>query len=324
MSTSSRPTLILADWGNTNLRFYRGTVGGAWEKRIVSQGGVHQLNYYLQTDRPKGERYAELMQQHIGDWLEADLDMPVLMGGAIGTNEGWSEARHMPCPATVETVAKNLHRILDTELGILKHRNIYIVRGLKVTLEGQRRHVMRSEEIKSFGAVGLLPAGRHILAMPGTHCQWTHLDGPAVDYFCTFMTGEIYHTIMHHGSIASCMPKDEVEDIASFEQGVTIAMQGVDLLADLHMIRAQNVSGDNPPKSFRSYFSGVLIGHELMGATRMFGRQDPLTLVLDPGHKRDLYVRALAMMGWPLAHELSAEETYLRGLQLIGAALLKR
>ncbi|MBV8061001.1 MAG: 2-dehydro-3-deoxygalactonokinase [Alphaproteobacteria bacterium] len=323
MSDSSKPTLILADWGNTNLRFYRGSVGGAWEKRIVSHSGVHQLNYYMRTDRPKGELYAALAQEHIGDWLNEYPDMPVLMGGAIGTNEGWSEARHMSCPATVETVAQNLHCIPDTELGALRSRKIYIVRGLKVTLEGERRHVMRSEESKSFGAVGLLPEGRHVLAMPGTHCQWTHLDGQTIDYFCTFMTGEIYHTILKHGCIASCIPTEEAEDLASFERGVTIAMQGFDLLADLHMIRAQNVSGDNPPKSFHSYASGVLIGHELMGATRFFGRKDPLTLVLDKGAKRDLYVRALEIVGWPLAGELSAEETYLRGLQMIGAALLK-
>lgn len=323
MSDPSKQSLILVDWGNTNLRFYRGTVGGAWERRIVAHSGVHQLNYYMRTDRPKGALYAELAQQHIGDWLDADPDMPVVLGGAIGTNEGWSEARHMACPATIETVAQNLHRIPESELGVLSHRKIYIVRGLKVTLAGERRHVMRSEEIKSFGAVGLLPEGRHVLAMPGTHCQWTHLNGPVLDYFCTFMTGEIYHTMSHHGSVASCIPQDEPEDMASFERGVTIAMQGVDLLADLHMVRAQSVTGDNTPRSLRSYLSGVLIGHELMGATKVFGRDDPLTLVLDPGPKRDLYVRALEIAGWPLAGELSAEETYLRGLQMIGAELLK-
>ena len=80
------------------------------------------------------------------------------------------------------------------------------------------------------------------------------------------------------------------------------------------MFARKKMTGENPPASFRSYLSGILIGHEIKGAMDIFGKDIPLTLVADLGPKCDLYRHTFACFNWPIASELLAEELLLRGL----------
>ena len=144
--------------------------------------------------------YAETLMSQIGDWLQESPDAPIIMGGVIGTREGWSVAPYYPCPVSPDILAQNLHPMPDEHLGPLKGRKVFMVPGLKVVHPGERRYVMRGEEIKAFGAIGLLPGNKeNLLYMPGTHCQWLRMDGSTISAFWTFLTGELFDTMTRHG-----------------------------------------------------------------------------------------------------------------------------
>ncbi|MFZ4761985.1 MAG: 2-dehydro-3-deoxygalactonokinase [Alphaproteobacteria bacterium] len=317
-------SMILVDWGNTNLRVYRARRGYDLEKRGAPNNGIQQLKFFQQKHRPVGELYAQNLHEIIGDWLEADPQAPVIMCGVIGTMEGWVVVPYQQCPVGLDMLANNLFRIPNELLGVMQGRNVYIVPGIKVIEPDGRCYVMRSEETKAFGILENGPTlnGTELVCMPGTHCQWIVMNGAQIQRFGTFLTGEIFDVLCKHGSLSTFMDSTDT-DMVSFDRGLDIALQGHDLLTDLHNVRGQKMTGHNPPASFRDYLSGVLMGHELLGAAKYFGQKN-CVLVSDPGIKESLYKHAFARFGWTITRQMSAEDAIIAGLTTIMMAQDKR
>ena len=77
---------IAVDWGTTNRRAYRLGSDGAQTGEMEDDRGILSV----------GEGGFEAAVEEIRASLS---DLPLLMGGMIGSNRGWVEAPYAPCPA---------------------------------------------------------------------------------------------------------------------------------------------------------------------------------------------------------------------------------
>ncbi|MDP9128182.1 MAG: 2-dehydro-3-deoxygalactonokinase [Pseudomonadota bacterium] len=355
--------LVLVDWGNSSLRFFLVKDGEVRDQRIIPEGGTRRLQIFNDESlrkpatvddphdveaqkyyRRKGAKYAEKMREYIGDWLDASPSAPVVMCGVIGSKEGWSVAPYLACPVDIPTLSSDLYKIPKAHLGVLKERDIYIISGLKDThhskpkyfeIDGEMvkipvnmQHVMRSEETKAVGVYDLHPTKEdRLICMPGTHSQWTHMCGDEFQSFFAFRTGENfdYDSKVQTSSIASALPQQtQGPHLISFMTGLGITERGYGLSTSLLSVRAGIVTGDNLRIDQKSALSGVVIGHEVSDGLRIYGRNLPITLVINPETKADLYRRAFRFFGGTITQEVNADEVSLRGLMRIGSTILER
>lgn len=86
---------IAVDWGTTNRRGYLVGADGLLQDEMEDDKGILSV--------PAGgfpEAVAEL-RARLGD-------LPMLMGGMVGSNKGWIEAPYVPCPASAEELARHI------------------------------------------------------------------------------------------------------------------------------------------------------------------------------------------------------------------------
>lgn len=279
---------IAVDWGTTNRR--------AW---LVGPGGTVRE----ETDDAKG-----ILSVGAGNFpaAVAELrgrlgDLPMLMGGMVGSNRGWIEAPYVPCPAAAEELAAH---IIWAEEG-----RTALVPGLSF-LDDRRADVMRGEEVQIFGALaaGLIPETA-LVCHPGTHNKWIAIEGGRVTRFRTVMTGEMFNLLKSH-SILSDLLQTDAEADAAFEQGVLHGLSDEDLTAELFSVRARVLLGRAERGDAASYTSGLLIGADLRTGLRQTGEGE-IVVMARPDLRR-LYVAALKAAGWATC-EVDGEEAFLAG-----------
>src|SRR5690242_3922133 len=93
---------IAVDWGTTNRRAYRLDSEGA------CTGGFEDGSGVLSVPRGGFPAAVEEIRQRLGD-------LPLLLGGMVGSNKGWIEAPYVPCPAGIDELAKKLVWASDRE-----------------------------------------------------------------------------------------------------------------------------------------------------------------------------------------------------------------
>ena len=287
---------IAVDWGTTNRRGYLVGADGRLRDEMEDDKGILSV--------PAGgfpEAVAEL-RARLGD-------LPMLMGGMVGSNKGWIEAPYVPCPASAEELAGH---IIWAEEG-----RTAIVPGLSF-LNERRADVMRGEEVQVFGALaaGLLPENG-LLCHPGTHNKWITVEGGRVTRFRTVMTGEMFSLLKGY-SILSDLLKEEVETGPAFERGVTHGLSDEDLTAELFSVRARVLLGQAAREDAASYTSGLLIGTDLRTGLRQ--AQEGEIVVMARPELRRLYVAALKIAGWG-SSEVDGEEAFLAGAKKLAETL---
>jgi 2-dehydro-3-deoxygalactonokinase len=233
--------LIAVDWGTTNRRAYRLSPAGVNEAEFEDDRGI--------TAIPAGGFPAAVAQ--IRDRLG---DLPLLLGGMVGSNKGWVEAGYVPCPADLPSLAQ---RLTWAEPG-----RAAIVPGLSFT-DDTRADVMRGEEVQLFGAAaaGLIPADARV-CHPGTHNKWATLSAGRITEFRTVMTGELFNSLRAR-SILSDWLDTPVVDGAAFRSGVRRGLGGDAISALLFDVRASVLLGRMPAGDAASFTSGILIGADV-------------------------------------------------------------
>jgi 2-dehydro-3-deoxygalactonokinase len=241
---------IAVDWGTTNRRAWRIGAGGAVEDVIEDACGI--------TAIPAGGFPAEIA------FLRGRLgDLPMLLGGMVGSNRGWREAPYVPCPAGPAEIAAAI-RWIDPRTGIAPG------------VSQDRRDapdVMRGEEVQIIGALasGAL-APDALVCLPGTHAKWVCLIEGRIAGFATFMTGEIFALLSEHSILAPQL-QGAARPGPGFAAGVAASLE-CDPLSCLFRLRAAALL-DAPIGDAPSYASGLLIGAEMRAGLGQLPGADP-------------------------------------------------
>ncbi len=243
---------IAVDWGTTNRRAWRIAPGGGVEQTFADARGILAI--------PAGgfpEAVAAL-RERLGD-------LPMLMGGMIGSDRGWRVVPYVPCPADVRSIAAGI-RWIDARTGIVPG------------IAQERRDapdVMRGEEVQIIGALasGAL-SGDALVCLPGTHAKWVRLAGGRIAGFASWMTGELYALIRDHSILAPQLAGEtRAAPGPGFAAGV-IASGAGDPLGQLFRIRAAAVL-DAPMADAPGYASGLLIGAEVRAGMALMHGEAP-------------------------------------------------
>lgn len=288
---------IAVDWGTTNRRAYTIAADGAQGVEFEDEKGV------LGVEAGGFPAAVAEIRERLGD-------LPMLMGGMVGSNRGWMEAPYVPCPASAEELAAHIIWAEPDRTAI--------VPGLSF-LNDRRADVMRGEEVQMFGAIaaGLAPADA-LVCHPGTHNKWVTLEAGRVVRFRTVMTGELFSLLKEH-SILSDLLQSEAERGEAFDAGVLHGLSDEDLTAELFSVRARVLLGQAKREDATSYASGLLIGTDLRTGLRHAPESEEIVVMGRP-ELTGLYAGALRTAGWT-AREVDGEESFLAGAKLLAEAL---
>jgi 2-dehydro-3-deoxygalactonokinase len=291
--------LIGLDWGTSSLRAYRiGADGSVIDRRSVA-AGIMQIEH--------GD-FEDAFEREVGAWLEAAPDVPVLASGMIASRQGWVEAPYVQCPAGIGELASAL-----LQHKTARGRRIHFVPGLSFLAADGVPDVIRGEETQILGEINDGEEAR-LMVLPGTHSKWAVAAAGRIEWFATFMTGELFAVLKQHSILGRLMQGDR-DDAAAFAKGLAYAGEaGSGLLKRLFSGRTLGLFERLPESGIASYLSGLLIGTEIEEAlawTR--ARIDPGGVtVIGASGLAERYLSALEAKG--LAARRAADDIVARGL----------
>jgi 2-dehydro-3-deoxygalactonokinase len=288
--------LIAIDWGSTNWRAFLLNAVGEICETLEQPYGIRQI---------KDGQYAAVLQQALAAWLARYPAAPIILSGMVGSRSGWQEVAYVMCPASLSTLAAQLHA-----LPALAGHPIQIVPGISYQ-EGDSWDVMRGEEAQIIGAE---IDGRALFCLPGTHSKWVEWQNQQITRVVTAVTGELYSVLRQHSLLGTVMT-GEAFDEAAFTAGLARAAQSRGLLTELFSVRTAGLFNQWSPTALSAYFSGILIGHELVAQLPQVTETTPLYFIASPvlTHR---YMTACTFYGRK-AQVLHAETVTARGLFLL-------
>ena len=289
--------LISVDWGTTNARAWLLEGDGRVRLRASSKAGMGGL---------AAEDFAPALQALVGAWRSDHPAVPVLLSGMVGARGGWREAGYVPCPFDAKALADGLVDVAD---GV---RIVPGARTLRTVGSEPMRDVLRGEEVQILGALAETRALTQ-LCLPGTHSKWVDLVAGRADAFTTYMTGELFALLAKDSILARSVGEPSDRPFGSaFEDGVAVG-RAMPVAAALFGVRTRDVAAGLPAAQNRAFLSGVLIGHEVEGATKAAGPAlKPLVGLCGQPNLVSLYARALETMGVASA-TIDVEQATLRG-----------
>mgnify|MGYP000149028397 CR=1 FL=1 len=255
------PALIAIDWGTTRFRAYLLDGAGAVLERVSSDDGIMAV-------KPGG--FPAVLAIRCGMWLARHPDIPVIMAGMVGSRNGWVEAPYRVCPATASDIAEAM---ADVDIG--NGRKARIVPGLSTRDASGAPDVMRGEETLALGTG--IENGTVIL--PGTHSKWVHIENGMIKSFATFMTGEVYATLLSQTILGKL--REEPDEATGFAKGVEAAKRKGGLTHLAFAARTSVLLGDISGHEVAPFLSGLLIGSEVDAGLAMDPSGGDIVLIAD-------------------------------------------
>lgn len=245
---------IAIDWGTSNFRAFLMKEHECIDSVSAPCGLLHV------PDR----QFATALRPLIRHWLDEFPQLPLLMAGMVGSQQGWQEVPYVTLPAGSRQLAE-CTAALETPWG----SPCRIVAGVSGMNEFGLPDVMRGEEIQLIGLAALHPGSQEsqYVILPGTHSKHAELHNGEIRQFSTFMTGEIYSVMLSHSLLGRDVPQAP-EDPDAFLLGVTQAQRAAHLSNALFSARTLRLNGVLTPAQVASYLSGLLIGAELHAVAR--------------------------------------------------------
>jgi 2-dehydro-3-deoxygalactonokinase len=283
---------IAVDWGTTNRRGYLIGPDGRMTDEFEDDKGILSVE-------PGGFPDAVL---ELRSRLE---NLPLLMGGMVGSNRGWEEAPYAPCPAGLPELAQRLKWV--------EPERIAIVPGVSYA-DGDAADVMRGEETQILGAYaeGMIPPNA-LICHPGTHNKWIKLEDGRITWFRTVMTGELFNLLKEHSILADLLQQPAAADEA-FEAGVRRGLETQELTAELFSVRARVLLGKAEREAAASFTSGLLIGTDLRIGLRSAPEGE--IIVMGRPELTALFAAGLKVAG-RASREVDGEEAFLAGTRHI-------
>jgi len=246
--------MLVADWGTTSLRIYvLDEKGGIVTKRTSDKG-------ILVAKTLGFEKTLELEADALFD------DQQILLGGMIGSRNGWVETEYVDCPATLEGIANRLGTVTwRSQSGI--SRTAKITPGVRFLGENGMSDIMRGEELQILGLMQQITDEHATIVLPGTHSKWVSVTNSTISTFRTYMTGEVFELLANQ-SILKSEAKTEPFDNNAFLDGVKLGSTKNSLTNLIFQARTQLINGKLQPSSCNSFLSGILIGNEISHEVR--------------------------------------------------------
>lgn len=242
------PTVIAVDWGSSNFRaFLTNQSAEIIDSRHSGCGLLHVNN----------RDFSGVLSVQIKAWLDAYPNIPIIMSGMIGAQQGWVEAPYLQCPVKLSKLVGSL-----TPVDFLPEHPTYIVPGLAVDNDAAA-DVMRGEETQLLGALAMVETPCTLFCLPGTHSKWVTINAGVVEDFRTYLSGELFQLLRKYSILSKSMLRQQ-RDWEAFEQALRKAEVPASLLNDLFSVRAEMLLGHLAPESTRDYLMGLLIGYEIM------------------------------------------------------------
>ncbi len=305
--TAEDAAVLAVDWGTTSLRAFRLAADGTILDRRRAAAGIRAID--------DGD-FESAFHQIVGDWLPADPARApqIVLGGMIGSRQGWIEAPYLPCPADPAGLAA------AAVSGRMKSGHAFwIAPGLSTQQDG-RADVMRGEELQILGALEQLGGGRHLICLPGTHSKWALLEDGIIRDFHTYMTGELFDLLRRHSILGSTIEHAAWSE-EGFRDGLAAAGKEGGMLAQLFTVRAGTLLGTLPVEKSGAFLSGLLIGSEVYAAAHNIPAGSEVCIIGNPD-LTDLYTPALAARD--IRCRQLGEYTGAHGLFRLAKDLLKR
>ncbi len=246
--------MLVADWGTTSLRIY-----------VLDEKG----EIVTKRTSDKGILVAKTLGFEKTFELEADAlldDQQILLGGMIGSRNGWVETEYVDCPATLEGIANRLGTVTwRSQSGI--SRTAKITPGVRFLGENGMSDIMRGEELQILGLMQQITDEPATIVLPGTHSKWVSVTNNTISTFRTYMTGEVFELLANQ-SILKSEAKTEPFDNNVFLDGVKLGSTKNSLTNLIFQVRTQLINGKLQPSSCDSFLSGILIGNEISHEVR--------------------------------------------------------
>ncbi|MBK88383.1 MAG: MFS transporter [Gammaproteobacteria bacterium] len=244
---------IVVDWGTSNFRAYLVRDDGLCLERINTADGLNNVE----------RRFADVLLQHIGNWLQQHGPLTTLLGGMVGSPAGWQLVPHLPSPVSLKQLAQ-----YSQPLPEFTPCPAWIVPGVSGTGVAGSFDVMRGEELQYFGAQQWLKQQRRappqLLCFPGTHNKWLAFTENALGNFSTTMSGELFGLLSQQSILADSIDAHAVWNDDAFYRGIDHAEKSGGLLHHLFSVRSRNLNGEHSAREGLPYLSGLIIGHELL------------------------------------------------------------
>jgi 2-dehydro-3-deoxygalactonokinase len=279
------------DWGTTHVRAYllgEDDTGEPLDRRD-STDGVRAV--------PAG-RFADVLRTLVAPWL-ARGERRILLSGVVGSRQGWSETRPVPCPAAIDDLVTALRPIPFPDACV------QIIPGVSGIDAFGVPDVMRGEETQIMGTT--FTTGT--ICLPGSHSKWARVEHGTIVDFSTYLTGEAFAALSAHTLLAPVINQSVPEPGDAFDAGVRRAAEPGGLLHHLFGVRTLGIAGKLSEVDAASYLSGLLIGHELRAAP-----PHDEVLVVGAPKLTALYIRAIGDRARPGHSDAAA-----LGLSRIGA-----
>jgi 2-dehydro-3-deoxygalactonokinase len=264
-----KPVLISADWGTTSLRAFLLDARGAIVDRREAPKGIMKVS---------DGNFSGTFSTLTGRWLNDSPDIPVLLSGMIGSEQGWAVAPHIPLPARLADLAAALHAVPITD-----KKDAYIVPGLTTVGADGVHDIIRGEETQIVGALDDSATGNSVLCLPGTHSKWVTVADGAISGFQTCLTGEALAILSDNSILGRLMEnsvaENEKKEESAFVQGLTRATERGGLLHHLFGVRSQGYCRVIPRSDLHLYLAGILIGHEIRGMREIYPQLKSITVI---------------------------------------------
>ncbi len=263
---------IAGDWGTSNLRLYlcEYNPGGASQILDTRFGpGISQISGDFE------DKFFNLSQ----DWLDHCGNIPVLLSGMIGSTIGWKDAPYLTCPVDASQIARG--RVEFEARGI----SFSILAGLRTQNPLDAPDVMRGEELQMLGWLHQqnTDQGKNLFALPGTHNKWTLVENGVITNFLTAFTGELFSLLRNNSILVT------EQNTISFSQDVFMdGVRAIDALGDAQLLhalfatRSKQVLGEMAGTDALSYLSGLIIGADVMGASKLFNDITQVIIIGEP------------------------------------------
>jgi len=263
---------IAGDWGTSNLRLYLCEYNPSGASQILDTRfgpGISQINGDFE------DKFFNLSQ----DWLDQYGNLPVLLSGMIGSTIGWKDAPYLTCPVDASQITSG--RVKFEARGI----SFSILAGLRTQNPLGAPDVMRGEELQILGWLRQQnrEQGKNLFALPGTHNKWTLVENGVITNFLTAFTGELFSLLRNNSILVT------EQNTISFNQDVFMdgvgaieALGDAQLLHALFATRSKQVLGDMASTDALSYLSGLIIGADVMGASKIFNDIAQVIIIGEP------------------------------------------
>ena len=238
--------MIAVDWGTSNLRLYRMSAVGEVLERRRCEGGLFD----------NADAYADLLRRETAGWEDRDI----VLSGMVGSRSGWQEMPYLDCPVGQPELAAGMQRF--TPPGF-EDRRLWMIPGVCDRQSASVPDVMRGEETQIAALLDVLPAGQHVICLPGTHSKWVTVRDGRIISVATAMTGELFAVLRRHSILGKLMSEDDRFDAYAFDAGLRRSAEGGGWLQHLFSARTAGLFDQFSAAALPSYLSGILIGHEI-------------------------------------------------------------